>query len=571
VRKRAIFRHVTLAVMAAVVALTVGVLEHEGVARAQTPMSILIGQGGDEMTPVMTNLIDADLGTVNSDALSYSNTNVDQAIADFVGTAPGAFEADFVVSERPLTSTETAAATADGRSLAYVPFAATPDALLTLVPNSNYTGGVTIEPNEFCQNIPLTLAQLDGIYGGVSPPYSSWADPRLTSTSSCDADSEPFSRWANLDPTMENEALMSLLDSTSDSQQNFASALAADKANDTSDTSSTTPSEDWPFPQTAVPGGDGNTVGKLVDLNPTSDAPGNVASLIQLGAIMPVAATWLGHPYGVTWNLPAAAVQNGANAFVPPSTAAAAAALADATVAATSDPTTNNLVTFNPSMTDTAAYNNYLMLESYFVVPTSGLAPDKAAALAQLIRFTLGSQGQAIIKSLGAAPDTPAMVSAGLKVIQVLDSEAAADTTTSSTSSSCTGTTTSSSSTTSTSSTSSTTSTTAPCTTATTAASGADSATSGGTTTPSGGTTPSSNTGSTSTTTPSGTGSNDGGDAASLTADGGSSSTGGGTTSSSDSLAFTGDDPVPLAGIGLALFVIGEVALRLLRRKRLRA
>ena len=62
---------------------------------------------------------------------------------------------------------------------------------------------------------------------------------------------------------------------------------------------------------------------------------------------MPVASVWTGDPLGVPWNLPTAAVQNAQGAYVAPSTAAAAAAEADATLASTSDPTTNNLVTFN--------------------------------------------------------------------------------------------------------------------------------------------------------------------------------------------------------------------------------
>ena len=63
------------------------------------------------------------------------------------------------------------------------------------------------------------------------------------------------------------------------------------------------------------------------------------------------------------------------------------------------------------------------MLESYLVVPTNGLAPDKATALAQFIRYVLGGRGQADIASLGAAGATPAMVLAGLKVAQQIAAE----------------------------------------------------------------------------------------------------------------------------------------------------
>ena len=36
------------------------------------------------------------------------------------------------------------------------------------------------------------------------------------------------------------------------------------------------------------------------------------------------------------------------------------------------------------------AYNSYLMVESYLVVPTSGLSAAKASKLAQYIRFVVG-------------------------------------------------------------------------------------------------------------------------------------------------------------------------------------
>jgi LPXTG-motif cell wall-anchored protein len=52
----------------------------------------------------------------------------------------------------------------------------------------------------------------------------------------------------------------------------------------------------------------------------------------------------------------------------------------------------------------------------YLIVPTSGLSPAKATALAAFIRFVLGSGGQALVESYGAAPVTPSMVAVGLRV-----------------------------------------------------------------------------------------------------------------------------------------------------------
>ena len=141
---------------------------------------------------------------------------------------------------------------------------------------------------------------------------------------------------------------------------------------------------------------------------------------------------WTGAPLGVPWNIPTAAIQNAAGQFVAPSTAAAAAAAeADATLAATSDPTTNNLVTFNAEPTDAAAYNNYLMEESYLVVPTNGLAGRQGDGAGPVRSGSCsGPRASTDIEHFGAAPATAAMVTAGLKVAAELDAEAAAAPTT---------------------------------------------------------------------------------------------------------------------------------------------
>ena len=92
------------------------------------------------MTPVMVKLLHDDAAGLARTLPLYTNVDLDQGIADFVGTAPGTFGNDFAVTERPLTTAEAATAAANGRSFAYVPFAASPVALMTLVPNSTYSG-----------------------------------------------------------------------------------------------------------------------------------------------------------------------------------------------------------------------------------------------------------------------------------------------------------------------------------------------------------------------------------------------------------------------------------------------
>ena len=366
---------------------------------------------------------------VRWDALPASPSGKRFEVPSLLGTAPGTFGADFIVSERPLATTEAATATANGRSVAYVPIAASPVALMTLVPKASWSG-TTILPDEYCQHIDLSLTDLDAIYG--SPTSTSWGGsdfacdtsgsssttttstaPSSTTTTTTTAggasalDPLPIVPWFNADPTMENAALMSLLDSTSASQASFQTALTTAVANKTGSSSSVTPSENWPGPGNAYPGGDQATIGKVAFLNPITDGPSTQAIAVQLGAILPVVSEWTGAPLVVPWNFPTAAIQNAANDYVVPSEAAAAAAEKNSTMAA------NNIVTFNANANDPAAYNNYMMLESYLVVPTNGLPSDRALALAQFIRFALGSAGQQAIQTLGAAPDTPAMVTAG--------------------------------------------------------------------------------------------------------------------------------------------------------------
>ena len=199
-----------------------------------------------------------------------------------------------------------------------------------------------------------------------------------------------------------------------------------------------------------VVGGDAGLIGKELNLNAETNAPEEVSTW-NLGDVFPLSSVWADAPEGTPWNIPSAALQNAAGKFVPPSESAAAAAEGDATM----DPTTH-LVTFNANANDVAAYNNYMMVESYLVLPTTGLTAEKAQKLAQFIRFVTGPVATSDMEVLGSAPPTPAMVTADLKVATELDSEGENSASSSSTGTSGTSTT----STTSTTLTTSTTSTT---------------------------------------------------------------------------------------------------------------
>jgi ABC-type phosphate transport system substrate-binding protein len=416
-----------VAVCLATLAAMVGALPAS--AADTTDPGTLVGEGGSFLTPVTDVLLRADTSGLAPLNPSYTDANLDGASTDFVGDGPGSFDADFVVSERPLTSSETATAKANGRTFAYVPFAATPVAVATLAACQTVTGDST---SVLCPNIPLTVPLVGLLFtfnrtsASVSPnqgllqTLSGWNDPRVTQQNGQPLPSGDggILQGSTLEPSAENTALMTLLDSNPQSKELFDNALN-NPANAAS-TPSDTPSETWPLQGTySFIGGDAGLIEKELNINAETNAP-SAANSWDLSSVFPLSSVWAGAPQGSPWNIPTAALQNAAGQFVAPSATAAEASEADATI----DPATN-LVTFNANATDAAAYNNYMMVESYLVVPTSGLAASKASALAQYIRFVTGPVAASDEETLGAAPPTTAMVAADLKVATELDAEAA--------------------------------------------------------------------------------------------------------------------------------------------------
>jgi ABC-type phosphate transport system substrate-binding protein len=485
-------------------------------AGASTDKGTLSGEGGTFFGPVAARLVDDSASNLDGLFGSYVATGLEPGIADFIGSGPNKFNADFAVSERPLTTTEVASAKANGRSIAYVPIAATPVAIGTIVADSDYGGQDPIPPSALCPHVKLTVTDLGAVYGiDTAQPVGSWDDPRMSCSNGIPLEPDSLGVASNDDPTMANFALMALLNSDPTAKSYFAAGVLAAFNNKTATTTSITPNERLPYVGPyVISGGDGPFLGKLLSVNATTNVPAwHLQTPTILGTTFPVSSVWTGAPLGAAWNIPTAAIQNAQGAFVAPSTASAAAAETDATLAATSDPTTNNLVTFKGSASDAAAYNSYLMEESYLVVPTTGLPSAKAYALANLVRFALGPKGQQDITSFGVAPATPAMVTAGLQVAAELDAEGAA---------SAAGTTGSTTTTTSAASTTTTT---------TVGAAGA-----GGASSP-------------------GSGSSDIG-------------SGGAGAASGSNLAFTGaPDLGPMVGIGAVLLVAGAVVRRRLRRR----
>lgn len=441
--------------MLAVGAVTVAALAtaFPSPAGSDTDPTALVGEGGSFLTPVTDLLLKADSGLAPLNP-QYNDANLNNAIGDFIGSAPNSFSNDFVVSERPFSSAETATANANGRTFAYVPFAATPVAVATLAvcDSAGLTGNST---SALCPNIPLTVPLVALLFtSGLTNPsvspnqnlpanLSDWSDPRLH-----DAQNQPIPNFgiyqaSTLEPSAENTALMTLLDSDTTAKELLDNALNNPGSN--SLTKSDTPSETWPFHGLhAFVGGDAGLIGKEMNINAETNSPSQLLTWTGLGAgtgiddVFPLSSVWAGAPEGTPWNIPTAALENAAGKFVPPSSTAAAAAEANATM----DPATN-LVMFAANAGDQTAYNNYMMEESYLVVPTSGLPPAKAQKLAQFIRFVVGPVAASDMETLGSAPPTAPMVAADLKVATELDRDATTRSSSSGSGSSSSGSTTS--------------------------------------------------------------------------------------------------------------------------------
>jgi len=458
--------------------------------------SLLAAEGGS----FAQNLVDALQN--DSDALSsispllpnFFDANVDGAREDFAaGAAPTGQPVDYAISELPLTAAEMATAAQNNRSFAYVPYAAFPVDIGAVVLCSNAT---TIAPSDFCGPLQVTAEQLAQIFTSA---VVRWNDPILTQNNPSLAgtiDSNLMAR-NEVQPTAVSLAIETYLEGDHAAQQTWQSYLTQNNI------SNFTPTDVWPQNTTALSGGDSTMANTLVPLNEQATPPApisNPQNWDNKGTIGALPADWVGAPR----NIPTVAVQNAAGAFVMPTVAAMNAALAHATM----DPKTN-LVTFNPSTTDQAAYPIPVM--SYLIVPTSGLGATKAKALSGFIRFILGMKGQALVQSMGAAPVTTAMVTAGMSVADQVAAEAAPSTTTT-------------------------------------------------TTTPAGGSTTTSTTAALASTSAQGGGS---------TAGGGGSGSGAGTpaTDSGSSLAFTGGLPWPGLVGSVLLVTIGFTGRRVLRRR----
>jgi ABC-type phosphate transport system substrate-binding protein len=377
----------------------VGAVSPGGPASATTPAAdTLTGEGGT----FAENIIDKLLVDGNSQLAgltgSYTNVNVDTGRSDF---ASG--QADFAVSEFPLTSDEQSTASAQQRSFAYVPFAASPVAIAGFVECSN---DATFKPTTVCPGIQLTLEQLAKLF----TQQIAWNAPGLSTQSIAPISNndDDVTRLVMADPSASTYQLIAAFDSDPNAKSAWDAYI-----NGLPGGLSDQPAEVWPTHQ-GVSDADTGVLDAIEPLN-SSSVP-YPPSAWTYGSLAPVPGDWLGAPWNLQANGMTFPIENGAGAYVAPTEAAAAASLADATM----DPKTN-LVTFTNSTTDKAAYP--IMVMSYLIVPTSGLSSTKATALSNFINFVLGSTGQSDIEALGAAPVTGAMQQAGEAVAKEVASQ----------------------------------------------------------------------------------------------------------------------------------------------------
>ncbi len=371
-----------------------------------TAPGTLLGEGGSFAQPIVDKLLTDSANQLAPISGAYFLSTVTQGCEDF-----STGNDDFAVSEFPLTSAEASAAAKNKRAYAYVPFAISSVAIGAIVERQTST---VLTPTTLHKDIELSVPQLADVFTNA---VTTWTSPTLAAPGGAgytlDTASNAITPRFLVDPAASTYALISLILSNPSAKASWDAWLKAQSYPEGPAT------ETWPTSQ-GVSGGDYALASTLVPLDEQIQPPVALSNPEDWGQgdIAPLPIDWTGPP----WNIPPVAIQNPTGAYVLPTVAATTAALSHATM----DPSTN-LVTFGTSTTDAAAYP--MVVASYLVVPTTGLLAAKARALAALIRFAVGSQGQADVESFGAAPITPVLVAADLKVADTVAAEGATGTT----------------------------------------------------------------------------------------------------------------------------------------------
>ncbi len=310
-----------------VLAVTVATVSFTGVrvswGDTGTPLA---AEGGSFADPII-NLLQNDpaaLTAISPFTPSYFDADVDQARQDFVAGAT-----DYAVTELPLTAGEAATAAQNGRSFAYVPFAASPLAIAAVVECSQTS---TLTATTFCGTIKVTVPILAQIFTDLPPTASPppgglgigrWNDPELTaltpSLGGVSTASADITALEDVQPAASNYALETLFVNNAtakpiwDAYLKFYEGVTDD-----------TPTDVWPHTN-GTSGGDVTLAQSLIPVNEQANppAPPSNPQTWGQGVVAPLPIDWTGAPR----NIPTMAVQNAAGAFVQPSVASMNAAL----------------------------------------------------------------------------------------------------------------------------------------------------------------------------------------------------------------------------------------------------
>jgi len=419
-------------------------------ASATTDPGTLTGEGGAFAEPIVIQLINDASTSISPEYVGYEPLDVDSGREAF---ADG--DADFAVSEYPLTASEQAEAASIGRSYTYVPFAAVPVDIGVNLLQSTDTASTPNTSSAYLDDMQFTQDQLFCLFtpvcGSQFPDGRDWdtapflADTSAANAAACQAANDPNAlacQQLTVDDTSGSGGSLPIqvqIQQVPDASLTALETLFANSPATQSQwnawaskeplapgTSSNPQDELWPSDSG---NGKDQDVEKALfpedpDISTPADEPLNEYPIYpdvadeysNNGSIAALPSDWMA-PY-----IPQAKVQNGAGDYVLGTTMSAQAALSDASVAS------NNLVTFPANDPNPNAYP--LTQMSYLIVPTSGLSAVKDASLAKLIDFILSSAGAADIEAGGATPITessdPALYAADSAVATQLQSLAAA-------------------------------------------------------------------------------------------------------------------------------------------------
>ncbi|HEV2360932.1 MAG TPA: hypothetical protein VGS21_04450, partial [Acidimicrobiales bacterium] len=249
-------RFAGLAVLAGAVVMPMSLA---GASGSTTPPGVILGEGGSFAQPIIDALLKGSTKDISPEAGSYFLSNVDLGRDDF---ATG--NADFAVTEFPLTSQQAGFAKTNGRAYAYVPFAAQSVALGAIVEREVDN---VLKPTTLNKDIQLNDVQIADIYTNAATAWNSTqlAPPSGTPYTVNNASRQVSPRYL-VDPALTTYDLEALILDNPAAKAIWSAWLKLQNI------PVTPPSELWPTNQ-GVSGGDDILASNLVPLDETKRPP----------------------------------------------------------------------------------------------------------------------------------------------------------------------------------------------------------------------------------------------------------------------------------------------------------